>query len=49
VTALLLNCDLALQLPNLPTEAGRRINLLHDLAAKMRDQLEVEVGQAASA
>lgn len=49
VTALLLNCDLAFQIPNLPPEATRKLRLLHDLAGKMRDQLETEVGQAASA
>jgi hypothetical protein len=49
VTALLLNCDLALELPDLPNEAGRRILLLHDLATKMRNLLEIEMGQAASA
>jgi len=49
VTAFLLTCDLALQVPDLPNEAGRRILLLHDLAMKMRDLLEIEVGQAASA
>jgi hypothetical protein len=49
VTALLLNCDLTLQLPSLPMEIARKINLLHDLATKMRDQLEIDLRQAASA
>jgi hypothetical protein len=49
VTALLLNCDLALQIPDLPVEAGRKILLLHDLATKMRDLLELDIRQAASA
>ncbi len=49
VTALLLNCDLALQIPDLPIAAGNRILLLHDLATKMRDLLEIDIGQAASA
>ncbi len=49
VTALLLNCDLTLQLPSVPTEIARKIHLLHDLATKMRDQLEIDLRQAASA
>jgi hypothetical protein len=49
LTAMLLNCDLALQIPNLPEEADQKLLLLHNLASKMRDQLEVQVGQAASA
>ena len=49
VTALLLNCDLALQIPELPVEAGKKILLLHDLATKMRDLLELDIRQAASA
>jgi hypothetical protein len=49
VTAFLLNCDLALQLPDLPSEAGKKILLLHDLVTKMRDQLEIDLHQAASA
>jgi hypothetical protein len=49
VTALLLNCDLTLQLPDLPSEIGKKINLLRDLAARMRDQLEVDLREAASA
>lgn len=49
VTALLLNCDLTLQLPSLTIEIGRKINLLHDLATKMRDQLEIDLQQAVSA
>ncbi len=49
VTAFLLNCDLALQIPGLPNEAGKKILLLHDLATRMRDLLEAEVGRAASA
>jgi hypothetical protein len=46
---MLLNCDLALQIPDLPDEAGKKLLLLHDLATKMRDQLEAQIGQAASA
>jgi hypothetical protein len=49
VTALLLNCDLTLQLQDLPSEIGRKIHLLRDLATRMRDQLEIDVCQAASA
>ena len=49
VTALLLNCDLALQIPDLPNEAGKKILLLHDVATRMRDLLEVETAQSASA
>jgi hypothetical protein len=49
LTAMLLNCDLALQIPELPDEAAKKLLLLHDLATKMRDQLEVQGGQAASA
>ena len=46
---MLLNCDLALQVPGLPSEAGKKILLLHDLATKMRNLLEIEASQAASA
>ena len=49
LTAMLLNCDLALQTPGLPDEAAKKLLLLHDLATQMRDQLEIQVGQAASA
>jgi len=49
ITAILLNCDLALQIPQLSDDAGKKLLLLHDLATKMRDQLEVQLGQAASA
>jgi len=49
VTALLLNCDLAFHIPDLPPEASRKLRLLHELASKMRDQLEADVRQAASA
>jgi hypothetical protein len=49
VTALLLNCDLAFQIPELSPEAAKKIYLLHELASKMRDQLESDVQQAASA
>ncbi len=49
VTALLLNCDLASQIPDLPSEAAKKLRLLHELASKMRDQLEADVRQAASA
>jgi hypothetical protein len=49
LTAMLLNCDLAQQIPELPEEASKRLLLLRHLATKMRDQLEVQVGQAASA
>ena len=49
VTALLLNCDLTLQLQGLPSEIATKINVLRDLASKMRDQLEVDLRQAASA
>ena len=49
VTALLLNCDLTLQIPALPIEIAKKVHLLHDLAAKMCDQLEVDLRQAASA
>jgi len=49
LTAMLLNCDLAQQIPGLPDEASKKLLLLHHLATKMRDQLEVQVGQAASA
>jgi hypothetical protein len=46
---MLLNCDLAQQIPELPDEASKKLLLLRHLATKMRDQLEVQVGQAASA
>ena len=49
VTALLLNCDLAFQIPDLPPEAAKKLRLLHELAGKMRDQLETDVRHAASA
>jgi hypothetical protein len=49
LTAMLLDCDLALQIRDLPDEAAKKLLLLHDLATKMRDQLEVQIGQAASA
>jgi len=49
LTAILLNSDLALQIPDLPDEAAKKLLLLHDLATKMWDQLGVRVGQAASA
>jgi hypothetical protein len=49
LTAMLLNCNLAQQIPELPDEASKKLLLLHLLATKMRDQLEVQVGQAASA
>jgi hypothetical protein len=49
VTAILLNCDLASQIPGLPPEAAQKLALLHQLAGKMRDQLEADVRQAASA
>ena len=49
LTAMLLNCDLAQQIPGLPDEASKKLLLLRQLASKMRDQLEVQVGQAASA
>lgn len=49
VTALLLNCDLAFQIPELPSEAAKKIHQLHDLASKMKDQLEIDVSHAASA
>jgi hypothetical protein len=49
LTAMLLNRDLALQVPELPDEAAKKFLLLHDLATEMRNQLEVQVGQAASA
>jgi hypothetical protein len=46
--AMLLNCDLTLQIPKLPDEVARKFPLLHDPAAKMRNRLEVRLGQAAS-
>jgi hypothetical protein len=49
LTAVLLNCDFAQQVPELPVEASEKLLLLHSLASKMRDQLEGQVGQAASA
>ena len=49
VTALLLNCDLAFQIPELSAEAAKKIHLLHELASKMKDQLETDVRHAASA
>ena len=49
LTAMLLNCDLALQAAGLPEEAAKKLLLLHDLATQMRDQLEIQVGHAASA
>ena len=49
VTAFLLNCDLMLQTPDLPVEVGKKILLLHDLATKMREDLEIEVTRSASA
>jgi hypothetical protein len=36
-------------IPEPPDEATKKLVLLHDLATKMRDQLEVQIGQAASA
>jgi hypothetical protein len=49
VTAFLLTCDLALQESGLPFALGQKILRLHELASKMRDQLEIEVGRGASA
>lgn len=49
LTAMLLNCDLALQIPDLPDEAAKKLLLLHDLATKMRDELELQMSQATSA
>ncbi len=49
LTAMLLDCDLALQIPELPDEAGKKLLLLHDLATQMRDHLEVQTERAASA
>ena len=49
LTAMLLNCDLALQALGLPDEAAKKLLLLNDLATQMRVHLDVQLGQAASA
>ena len=40
MTALLLSCELALQVPDLPSEAESRMRSVHDLAQQMRLKLE---------
>lgn len=40
VTALLLQCELALQAPNLPPTAAEKLRSAHDLVQKLRAQLE---------
>ena len=54
VTALLLSSELALETPGLPSAAAERIESVHELAKKLRQQLESggaseERGQAAGA
>jgi hypothetical protein len=40
VTALLLSCEMALRVPNLPIGAETRIRAVHELAREMRSKLE---------
>jgi hypothetical protein len=40
VTALLLSCEMALQVPNLQSEAETRMRAVHNLAQEMRSKLE---------
>ena len=39
VTAMLLSCDLALAVPNVPTPALEKLRSLHDLACQIRTRL----------
>jgi hypothetical protein len=43
VTALLLSCELALQVPDLPSEADSKMRSVHELAQEMRLKLESPV------
>jgi hypothetical protein len=43
VTALLLSCELALQVPDLPSEADSKLRSVHELAQEMRLKLESSV------
>jgi hypothetical protein len=40
VTALLLSCELALEVPNLPQEAQAKMRAVHDVALELRLRLE---------
>ena len=40
MAALLLSCELALQVPGLPSEAESKMRSVHQLAQEMRLQLE---------
>ncbi len=41
MTALLLSCELALSVPNLPATAAARIRVVHDLACEMRTRIGI--------
>ena len=49
VTAILLNCELAMRASALPPEAAKRIQVVHDLAETMRRKLEVTPAHVAAA
>lgn len=42
LTALLLSCDMALQVPELPASAAAKMRNVHELAGTMREKLERE-------
>jgi len=43
VTALLLSCDLALAVPNVPGPAADKRRLMHELACQIRERREATV------
>ena len=48
VTALLLSCELALQVPNLPKAAEAKLQAAHDLARELRTKIGLGAAEAAS-
>jgi hypothetical protein len=48
ITALLLSCELALQVPNLPKAAEAKIQAAYDLAREMRTKIGMAQGEVSS-
>jgi hypothetical protein len=46
ITALLLSCEMAFQVPNLQSEAVSRMRIIHELAQEMRRKLESRVEES---
>lgn len=47
VTALLLSCEMALQVPNLPKVAEAKVQAAHDLARELRTKIGMGAGETA--